>query len=482
MAKPSFAPPLLLGVDIGTTRTKAGVVSADGRELAWGSVETPWRMVPTGAEMRAEDLLGAVLRAAATALEAAPPGPVTGLGVTSMAETAVWLDASGRPCGPCIAWYDGRGAGEALQLGSVFGKEAFSQRTGLPVSAMCTLVKLAWLSHQGGVVPLRALSVADWVVHALGGDQIAEASLASRTGAFDVPGRCWWDEAVRWAGAGRSVFAPVVQAGQFAGKVSLEEVKSVAAPAVAGGALVVLDRLEGAALASAGHDHLSAAVGTGAVANEQVLDSCGTAESLVRAVAPLGGQALGRAVAAGLEAGWHTVPGRNALVAGSTLGMLLERVLKLLGKTGPGQLEDLDARATGVPTGTLRVVSGGFFGDPYVQGVHAAVSPEALWSAALDEVASVAAKALEAIQDFAGPAEELLLSGGWARCNGLRRRKAGLLARARWPAVSEAGARGAALFGGCAAGLFEGPAGFPAPQDRPLGPSGVAAATPADAQ
>ncbi len=70
------------------------------------------------------------------------------------------------------------------------------------------------------------------------------------------------------------------------------------------------------------------------------------------------------------------------------------------------------------------------------------------------------------MQAIAGPATELVLSGGWARCAGLRRRREALAPRLRWPAVTEAGARGAAMFGGCAGGLFTGPADFPVPADR----------------
>ena len=65
----------------------------------------------------------------------------------------------------------------------------------------------------------------------------------------------------------------------------------------------------------------------------------------------------------------------------------------------------------------------------------------------------------------AGPAEQLVLTGGWSHLSGLRERKRRLFPRSRWPEVVEAGARGAALFGGCAAGLFTGPEAFPKPRD-----------------
>lgn len=468
---------LLLGVDIGTTRTKAAVVDAAGRELSWGSVPTPWRQVATGAETSARGLLGAVLQAVDTALQAAPPGRVAGAGVTSMAETAVFLDDHGRPSAPSIVWHDARGEEEGAALEEAFGSGSFARHTGLPASALCTVAKLRWLSRHGQVAPKRALSVADWVVHALGGEQASEGSLASRTGALDVPRRRWWEPSIEWAGVPLAAFAPLVQAGTCLGKARLDRASEVMAGSSdnfarsSPGSLPALRRLEGAALTSAGHDHLCAAVGAGVTSAAQVLDSCGTAEAFVRAVTPLDGDALVRAVEAGLCVSWHIVPGHDVLLVGSPLGMVLDPLLHLLGVTGAEAVTRLDLRAEGVEPGRLRVVSNGFFEDPSVLGLHAGVSPEALWAAALEEVSSNAARDLRMTSNFAGQADELVLSGGWARCAGLRRRRRGLLSRMRWPDVTEAGARGAALFGGCAAGLLAAPAAFPAPFDRQLSPA-----------
>ena len=129
----------------------------------------------------------------------------------------------------------------------------------------------------------------------------------------------------------------------------------------------------------------------------------------------------------------------------------------------------LDDAAAGVSPGALRVLQAGPFEEPSIVGLHPEVSPAALWSAALDAVAASAARTIQTMEAVAGPAHELVLSGGWAHCSGLRRRKAALLPVVRWPAVVEAGARGAALFGGCAAGILDDPAHFPPPDDRPLG-------------
>ena len=456
---------LLIGIDVGTTMIKATVVGLDGQEITWGRSPTPWIPVPTGSELEPMGLLGAVVEASHAALGAAPPGQVVGVGVTSIAETPILLGDTGRPMRTSIAWYDKRGDEEVADLVKTFGGQAFSERTGLPASTFCSVVKLAWLRrHHGPVVP-RALSVADWVVHALGGDQVAEASLASRTGALSLAGRQWWKEILEWAALPPDLFPPVVQAGHLAGRVTTDALRLLP---MAPEHRVTLDRLKGAALTSAGHDHLCAAAGAGAVGPAQLFDSCGTAEAFVVAVPPLDGAVLGRAVAAGLNAGWHTVPGRYALLVGQALGLTFEAVLHLLGSGTPDGLSALDGAAMGLSPGPLRVVREGPYASPSIVGIDAAASPASLWSATLDAVTREALQPIQEVLAVAGPLEELVLSGGWANCDGLRQRRRDLMPRFRWPAVTEAGARGAALFGGCAAGVFAGPADFPTPPDRPL--------------
>ena len=68
---------------------------------------------------------------------------------------------------------------------------------------------------------MRWLGVAEWVVHGLGGEQVAELSLASRTGLLDLERRAWWDEALTWAGAPPGCW-PTGPGGRPAGRVAGE--------------------------------------------------------------------------------------------------------------------------------------------------------------------------------------------------------------------------------------------------------------------
>src|SRR6266545_3959925 len=302
--------PLLVGIDLGTTTCKAVVVSAGGAELAHGAAER--------------------------ALARTPDGPVLAVGVTSMAETCALLGADGEPVAPAIAWHDLRGQDEAAALASGLGADRFAVRVGLPASALCTLAKYRWLRRHlpAALQGTRLLSVAEWVVHRLGGEQLAELSLASRTGALDRDAGDWWDEALAWAGGPAGLLPPVAPAGTPAGRAGRR-----------GG------RLDGAVLAVAGHDHLCAAVGAGAAEPGELFDSCGTAEALVRAVPPpVEADRVRTAVAGHVTVGWHVVPGLQALLGAQRAGLVLQRFLDLLG-VAPERVEELEAAAVATPPG-----------------------------------------------------------------------------------------------------------------------------------
>jgi sugar (pentulose or hexulose) kinase len=445
---------LLVGIDVGTTTCKAAVVRVgDGTEVAHGAARTPWTVVPTGAELAPARLLEAVAAATAAALERAPGGSVAGVGVTSMAETGVLLDRNGRPVAPAIAWHDARGEAEAARLAADLGAERFSARTGLPVRPLFSVAKYAWLraNHPEVSDAVRWLGVAEWVVHGLGGDQVAELSLASRTGLLDLERRAWWGEACAWANAPPGLLADLVQAGSPVGRAD-------------GGRL---PRLAGATLTVAGHDHLSASVGAGATRPGDLFDSCGTAEALIRAVPrPVAASDVGRLVAAHVTVGWHVLPDQLALLGASRAGLALQRFLDLLGVDGQGR-EELDRVAATVPPGSGGMTVRDVFGErAALEGIGANPVPALVWRAALEAVAERAAELRAHIESVAGPSRRLVVAGGWARNPAVRSVKRALLGPFDWPRVTQAGARGAALLAGVAAGRYAGIGDLPEP-DRP---------------
>jgi sugar (pentulose or hexulose) kinase len=431
---------LLLGIDVGTSACKAAVVDTTGAERARGQAPTPWRRVQTGAEIEPEALFQAALAAARAALAGVPDGQLAGLGVTSMAEAGALLDGRGAPLAPAISWHDARGEAEAQQIADQLGGERFAERTGLPASPLCSLAKLSWMADH---VPAtrsaaRWLSVAEWVVRRLGGREVSELSLASRTGLLDLPARAPFAEALAWAGLPDDLLPELVPAGTPAGRVDP----------------VALPEAEGAVLTVAGHDHLVAGVGVGVVAPGDVLDSCGTAEALVRVVAPpLDGERVRRSVAGGVTVGWHVAEGRQALLGSVWSGLALQEVLDELGVTADGRAA-LDAAALATPTGAAPTLELELHSlDRTPPRLPTGVESELIWRGAIDAVAAEVEAVLAHIDAVAGERRRVVVTGGWARDEAVLASKTRLGAVEAVP-IAEAGARGAALLGGVAAGVF----------------------------
>jgi sugar (pentulose or hexulose) kinase len=441
--------PLLVGLDVGTTSSKAVVFTAAGQLLAQGRSSTQWDTTAHGAEMSPAAVLASAREALARAVAAAPDGPIAAVGVTGMGECGVLIDGRGRPLGPIIAWHDTRDRAEVDDLEETVGADQFARRTGLPLRGQWSLTKHRWLLRHDPQLrrATRRLNIAEWVVRGLGGEECAEQSLASRTGWLELSSRTWWAEGLDWAGASRSLMPELVTAGTPLGRLT-------------GDAGVA--RLTGAVLTVAGHDHQAATVGAGAAGPGDELDSCGTAEALIRTV-PVGldGADVAKLAGAGITTGWHVLADRWCLLGGTQGGLALQRMLSLLGRTAD-DVPTLDRKALACDARPV-TIDGVDDETLTISGIGSGLSPADLWRAALEAVTAQAAQVHSAMSAVAGEHRALVVTGGWTNSAALLEVKRRILGPLHIADVAEAGARGAALLAGQAAGLYRGIDEFPAP-------------------
>jgi sugar (pentulose or hexulose) kinase len=428
----------LIGLDVGTTSSKAVVIDRDGVEVAHGRAATPWNVSPTGVQAEAQAVLDSAKQAISQALREAPRGEVIGVGVASMAESGVLLNRNGEPVAPVIAWHDTRDREQVRQFGQTFGAERFARRTGLPLRSQWSLTKHRWLTehHAPTEDAVRRLGIAEWIVREFGGEEVSEQSLASRTGWLDLTAREWWGEALDWSGVPPSLLPPLVTAGTALGHVT---------PAIG------LAGLAGAVLTVAGHDHQAAAIGARAARGGDVLDSCGTAEALIRTVLPgLDSDAVLALTAAGITVGWHALPDHWCLLGGTQGGLVLQRVLAMLGKSRQDQ-PALDREALAADPAGLKITGD----DPVaISGITEGTGPAQVWRAALDEVTRRASDIDAAMTAVSGKHNNFIVTGGWARSDALLEIKRRAFGRLTYPDVVEAGARGAAMLAGVAADTY----------------------------
>ena len=439
---------ILVGLDLGTTSSKAIAQDLLDRQIALVEAATPWTTVARGTETTPEALFTLAVGLLADVVHLAEQRVgtvrVVGVGVAGLAESGVLLDGSGEACAPVIAWFDKRGTRELEQAAARtrFLPEQFARRTGLPWDCQAGLAKLLWLRSAGVALTPghRWSSVPEWVVHRLGGRLVREPSLASRTGLIDQATGSVWHDGAAAAGVPTTLLPPPAPAGTATGILRFPHLPRP---------------LQGAALTVAGHDHPVAAVGVGAVGPDELFNSSGTADVIARSlpgVLPDEGRQL--LVRAGMSAGAHVLPGTTLLLGGVRGGLLLRRVLGSIGATGSPERERLDRAALDVgdlPPG-LEVSGAGPTGDDVVLRLRDGVTPALVWAAATRYTAAQTGILVATIESIVGPHRRAVASGGWTRMASVRAAKRSAIEHLEFSELLEPGVVGAALLAGQAAG------------------------------
>ena len=433
---------VVVGVDVGTTSMKAAAFALDGRSLGEASVVTPWNVGAGGeTDLDVERLTRDFIDLVTELVETTGTQPI-GIGITGMAETGVVVDEHGAARHRAFAWFDQRGAAELDDLPPNL-RDAFAGTTGLALKAECSLSKLLWLQAQGFTINTGDvwLNAQEFLGFRLTGTRATEPSLASRTALWDQDGRPW-TQALDLIGASEDFIPPFVGAGTSLGVVGDGCPES----------------MQGAVVTVTGHDHLVAAIGSGAVGSNQLFNSCGTADVLVRSVPwVIDADSRAQLVAGGLSVGRHALSGHTAVLGATRFGLVMERVMAMLGVNDHAERSRLVNAWQNEGSGK-DVVSvsepGGWVNEVRIS-LHDTCSPDEVVAAAIDYGIQSMRGCLETLTSVTGPSDQVIAGGGWAQLDGVLRAKGGLLAGLSRSAVTQPGVRGAAAFAGIAAGITD---------------------------
>ncbi|MBB6731311.1 gluconokinase [Cohnella zeiphila] len=199
----------LMGIDIGTTSTKAVLFREDGSVVSAGNVGYPLLTpTPSVAEQNPDEILSAVLASVRQAVEqaGARPEDVRFVSASSAMHSVLPLDESGRPLMNALTWADNRSAEWSKRLKTELGGHELYLRTGTPVHPMSPITKLLWLRHERPELFARAakfVSLKEYVFYKLFGRFAIDYSMASATGMFNLEKLDWDEEALRVAGIAR---------------------------------------------------------------------------------------------------------------------------------------------------------------------------------------------------------------------------------------------------------------------------------------
>jgi len=213
----------IIGLDIGTTGTKAVAFDLDGRVIA--SAYREYNMVspePGQLELVPQEVLAGIRTVLAQVAAQAKKDPPRSIAWSVLGEAMVPVDNNGEPLANAIIGFDCRGEQEVLELREKLSQEECFAVTGHPINSYHSICKLLWFRKNRPDVFSRAhkwLCFADFFVNAMGLPPAVDYSLAARTLLFDVKRLCWSDRMLEIAGIGPEKLAEPVEPGRAVGEI-----------------------------------------------------------------------------------------------------------------------------------------------------------------------------------------------------------------------------------------------------------------------
>ena len=258
-----------LGLDIGTSGTKALLVDEMGRKIASATHEyellTPR---PLWAEQNPADWWTACVAATREVLRNAnvTGDDIAGIGLSGQMHGAVFLDANGDVLRPAILWCDQRTQAECDWITAEVGRDNLAKLIANPVLTGFTAPKIVWLRNHEPDTYARVEKVLlpkDYVRYRLTGTFATEVSDASGTALFDVAGRTWSDAMLSATGIPGAWMADCAESVEITSRVSADAAREMGLRA-------------GTPVAGGGGDQAAGAVGSGIVEPGIVSSTVGT--------------------------------------------------------------------------------------------------------------------------------------------------------------------------------------------------------------
>lgn len=215
-----------LAIDIGTTNTKAAIVSLDGKFLDKQSEEiTIYHPKPRWAEIDSEDWWISIHQSIRSILKQTDISPkqISAIGLCGIMHALVPVDKNGKAIDRMILWMDGRGRSQQRWLIENHGEKIRQITGGYPGIATASVPKLCWLvENKPDVIKqtYKFLLAKDFIRLKLTGEYATDVSDSLGTHLLDRKTRNWSEEFLSIIGLSINQMPRILQSTEIAGYVT----------------------------------------------------------------------------------------------------------------------------------------------------------------------------------------------------------------------------------------------------------------------
>ena len=269
MATGNSSAKYLLGIDVGTTGTKALLFRQDGKLMGQAYRDYPMSNPNVGySEQNAEDWWNAVrdtVRELCSCKDVA--SYVAAISLSLQGGTVVPVDARGTPLRPAMVWNDTRCSAQKAAFLREFDDAALMyHKTGWKLIDGLPLLQIRWMRENEPEVFAQTdkfLTVPDYIAHRMTGKAAVDLSDAGINQLVDIRNKCYDDGLLAFAGIDKNKLPPLISSGEIIGHLTEEAASQLG---------LTTDTL----LVAGAHDQYSVALGAGALNDGDILIGSGT--------------------------------------------------------------------------------------------------------------------------------------------------------------------------------------------------------------
>ncbi len=443
----------LLGIDIGTSGTKTMLFDEAGNGIASATVEYPLYQPQNGwAEQDPADWWNAVTEsiAAVTAKCGVAKEDIVSIGLSGQMHGLVLLDEDCNVLRNAILWCDGRTTAQCQEIEARLGREKLIEITANPALEGFTAGKILWVQQNEPEIWAKVRHILlpkDYIRYKLAGTFATDASDASGMQLLHIANRDWSEEVCAALDIDMNLLPKVYESPDVTGTLLPDVAEKVGLCA-------------GIPIAGGGGDNACAAIGTGVCKEGKAFTTIGTSGVVFAhtkdlhidkqgrihtfcCAVPGAWHVMGCTLAAGLSLNWfrgqlaseYSYPELDAACDKLPIGADdLIYLPYLMGERSP----ILDARSRGV-----------FFG---LSAIH---TKEHMARAVMEGVAYSLYNCLEVLRENDIECSDMAFCGGGAKSDFWRKMFTDVYGvPVKLMQSSEGAVLGAAILGGCAAGVY----------------------------